>query len=189
MLGKFFGRKGQSVHRMDLSTDAGMLGVWDYASFSIIHDYDSWDAELCEDVDIQRHIKAGEFIPLNLGDGAFGVEIRFGSPDSMSEREKKYLLVPGQPYLLRTKGKVCVSGIEAVSGELRPQAISLDVDPGDYAVLPQLIDWNQEPGAVDENDAPTANALPDIIVYLAPPIDGGVYRTELETFRKEDALR
>ena len=172
-----------------IHTDAGMLGIWDYSAFEHIEDYDSWDEELCEDEDIIRHIKTGEFVPIELGDGVFGIDIRFGPISQMSDREREYLLVPARPYLLKTKGKVCISGIEQVEKDIGDNTLVIDLPEGKYSVYSNLIDWAQEPGALDENGKPSKDALPDLIIYLDPqPIDGK-YREVTETFLKEDAIR
>jgi hypothetical protein len=176
--------------RGDLATDSGMLCLWDAGTFSHIHDYDSWESELCEDADILRHIAAGHFVPLNTGgDGAFAVEVRQTSPDSMNPREREYLLVPSQPYLLRCTGKAFVSGLEHV-GANPGSCLALDLEPADYTVHLKLIDWAEEPGATDAQGNPSANALPDMIVFIERATDNRPnYRKELDTFRREDALR
>jgi hypothetical protein len=171
-------------------TDSGMLCIWDYECFKHIHDYDSWDQELCEDKDISRNISKSNFIPLNLGDGAFEVEVRFDKAKQLTDREKEYLLVPSHPYLLKTKGKVCLSGIEHVSGDITQNVTKFDLKPGEYIVQINLIDWNQEPDAVDPDGSPTDLALPDMIVFISEYDQTEMeFRTEIETFRKEDALR
>jgi len=175
--------------RRTYQTDSGMLCMWDYDSFKHIHDYDSWDEELCEDEDISRNIQKSSFVPLNLGDGVFEVDVRIGA-GNLSEREKEYLLVPSQPYLLTTSGKVCISGLEHVSRDLDDGISVIELSPGQFVVQIYLIDWNQEPGAVDVDGNPTDIALPDMIVYISDTISPNMaFRTEIETFRKEDALR
>jgi hypothetical protein len=191
MFRKLFGKtsKAPTHLRADLATDSGMLCVWDAQPFAGITDYDSWEKELCEDEDILRHIDAGHFVPLNLGDGAFAVELREGSPDSMNEREREYLLVPSQPYLLVSTGRILISGLEQVGADPR-SFLTRDLAPGRYTVHVQLIDWTEEPGSKDSNGSPTPDALPDMIVFIQPAGEGApVYRRDLETFRREDALR
>jgi len=95
-------------------TDSGMLCIWNYESFKYVNDYDSWDKELCEDDDILKNIKNNSFVPLNLGDGAFEVEIRINEA-SFSEREKEYLLVPSQESELLIKMFKKGSGIPSVN--------------------------------------------------------------------------
>ena len=170
-------------------TDSGMLCIWDFEKFKHIHDYDSWDKELCEDNDIIRNIKNNSFVPLNLGDGAFEVEIRINE-ENLNEREKEYLLVPSLPYLLKSSGRICISGLEHVSAELDENIGVLELESGEYILQINLIDWNQEPGAVDESGNPTDIALPDMIVLITKYSNKKIeFRTEVETFRKEDALR
>lgn len=167
-----------------------MLCLWDYHSFAMIKDYDSWEKELCEDADIRRHISAGHFVPLNLlSDGAFSVALRKGSPDTMSKREKEYLLVPSQPYFLKTSGRVLASGLEQVNSD-PDEFLEILLDAGDYVVRPQLIDWAAEPGSKDSQGRPSPSALPDFLVFIEPVVQTAFnYRQEIETFRKEDSLR
>ena len=175
--------------RSDLATDAGMLCVWDFQAFRDISDYDSWDAQLGEDEGILRHISAGNLVPLSLGDGAFAVEVRLGSPESMSAREREYLQVPSRPYFLRTAGRVVISGVEHVGGDPR-SPMDLQLEPGDYTILIGLIDWAEEPGAKDAEGNPSPDALPDMIVFIqATGSNRPEFRQEIETFRREDALR
>ncbi len=166
-----------------------MLCIWNYDSFKHIHDYDTWDKELCEDDDISRNIKNRSFVPLNLGDGAFEVEVRL-CENNLSDREREYLLVPSQPYALNTSGTICVSGLEHVAGDTDENVETVKIKPGAYVIQANLIDWNQEPGAVDSDGNPTNTALPDMIVFITENGNQNIeYRTEVETFRKEDALR
>lgn len=191
MLKKLFHKHKQvEPQRQDLMTDSGMFGVWNYQSFSHIVDYDTWDPELCEDEDILKQISGGKFVPIDLGDGVASVDVRIDSPNTMNSREKEYLLVPSKPYKLRTSGKVCVSGIEYIGKDpSATQTLTFDVEAGEYTVYVNLIDWNQEPEAMDAEGNPTENALPDVIVFITKEKPKEVFRCDLETFRKEDALR
>lgn len=191
MFRKLFGKTPKVTGRLraDLATDSGMLCVWDAQPFAGITDYASWEKELCEDKDILNHLEAGHLVPLNLGDGVFAVELRVGSPESMSEREREYLLVPSQPYLLISTGRILISGLEQVGADPR-SFLALNLAAGRYTVRVQLIDWTEEPGSKDANGSPTPNALPDMVVFVQPAQDDAPdYRRSLETFRKEDALR
>lgn len=173
-----------------LATDAGMLCMWDANSFAGITDYDTWEAQLCEDEDIVRHIEAGKFVPLNMKcDGAFAVDIRQANPETLNERERQYLLVPAHPYLLRTSGKVVISGLEHVSSD-PGSYLELNLPAGDYQVQANMIDWSMDPESTVNNGEPSANALPDMIVFVNPiPENAPEFRKSVETFRKEDALR
>ena len=107
----------------------------------------------------------------------------------MNEREREYLLVPSRPYLLNSTGRILISGLEHVGTDPR-SFLDLELAPGRYTVHVQLIDWTEEPGAKDANGNPTPNALPDMIVFIhSTGQEASDYRQDLETFRKEDALR
>lgn len=166
-------------------TDCGMHCVWDQAAFSAVHDYDSWAKELLEDSDIAKHIAAGHFVPLNIGsDGAMEVEVRIGTPGSpaaLNDRETKYLIVKSQPYCLRTKGPVGVSGLEHVAGSPVAGVGKVSLPPGEYAVTVHLIAWDEEPGMQTDN-GPAKGALPDFVVLVNPSTPGTQYRTQVKTF-------
>lgn len=186
----FKSKKTPTEWKGTFTTDSGMLALWNYDSFKHIHDYDSWDKELCEDPDIIRHIKEKEFVPFNtMADGTFAVTIRLGSREEMNKREKEYLLVPSQLYHIESSGMVCLSGLEHVAGDFSDSILKIELPKGRYTVQVNLIDWNQEPGAVGADGAPSGTALPDMIAYIQEANDSGGGRTEIETFRREDALR
>jgi hypothetical protein len=172
-------------HRGVYMTDAGMHCLWDSTAFEGVTDYDSWARELLEDRDIERHICAGHFVPLNIGsDGAMEVELRVGTKDQPAEltpRDTQYLIVASQPYLFRSSGSVSVSGIERVSGS--PEGGSTAALPkGQYSARVHLIAWDEEPGMQTEN-GPAKGALPDYIVLINPVADGEQFRTAVKTFK------
>lgn len=167
-------------------TDSGMLCLWQAAAFQGVHDYDSWEKELLEDPDIIRHIKQGEFVPINIrSDGVFEVEIRMGAAEALDEREKRHLVVTSMPYLFRSVGELHVSGIEHVTARPGDAVGTLRVAPGDYAATIHLIAWDEEPGAADEQGNPKPDALPDFVVLMQPALEKDRnYRTAVETFER-----
>jgi hypothetical protein len=71
-------------------TDAGMLCVWNPTAFTLIVDYDTWEAQLFEDDDIAGHISSGVFVPINIGsDGAFDFEMRVGDLMDLSSSQQE----------------------------------------------------------------------------------------------------
>jgi hypothetical protein len=170
-----------------LITDAGMFALWDREAFLGAVDYDSWEAELVEDEDIQRHIHAGHLVPIGIhSDGAFGFAARVGSVDAPavpSERERRYLTVSSEPYRVRSPGRLHLSGIEHIHAE--PEAASvmaLDVPAGDWAVTVHLLEWDSEPGMKDAQGRPTPDALPDFLVLLNPATRTEGFRQSVDTF-------
>ncbi|WP_433562885.1 hypothetical protein ACQP1O_36485 [Nocardia sp. CA-151230] len=57
----------------------------------------------------------------------------------------------------------------------------IDVPAGAYAVTVHLLDWEAEPGAMDDQGNATTSALPDFVVLIEPTTEDS-FRTELETF-------
>ena len=171
-------------------TDSGMLALWDYSTYQHIEDYDTWEPEFVEDDDIARNIKNATYVPINIqSDGVFCVEVKFQEAAQLSEREQNYLMVTSQPYLLRTDGKIALSGMETVGKEPTNNIKIFNVEPGEYIVKVHLVSWDNEPGSKGPDGKPTENALPDFIVFILSN-DGIIksYRQEVETFRREDIV-
>jgi hypothetical protein len=145
--------------------------IWNGDAFSNINDYDSWEAELLEDIDIKRHIETGHFVPINIAsDGAFEIEIRLGSSQQkaeLSDRETTYKVVSSEPYQFRSNGTLNVSGIECVSGEKDYSAVgTVSLKEGEYSVTVHLVAWDEEPGMKDSEGRPRPEALPDFVVLV-----------------------
>ena len=156
------------------ATDAGMLCIWDKLAFDGVEDYDSWEAQLCEDEDIRRHIKAGHFVPINTNqgvDGAFAVHLRVADASGSAEltdRERTYLLAESKPYLFVSSGRLWISSLEDVSGMPGPEIGSMEISVGRHAVKVCFLGWDEEPGMQDKKGRPKPGALPDFVVLLNP---------------------
>jgi len=175
--------------KLDLGTDAGMLALWDYDHFSHIDDYDKWEESICEDEDILEHIKNSRFVPINLGDGGFGLDLRINQNTTLTDRENKYLLVSSRAYKLRVENFICVSSLENVGSEVSDTQ-KFKIESGTYTVIAHLIDWTQEDGAFDKDGQPSSNALPDLIIFIHKESElQKSYCLDLETFRKEDVIK
>lgn len=169
-----------------------MFGVWDSRHFSNINDYDAWETELLEDEDIERHIIAGHFVPINIhSDGVFEFEVRVGetgAPGSLSAREKQYLTVSSEAYLFRSTGELNISGIEFVEAAPEGNVGTLQIPSGDYTITVHLIAWDEEPGAKDAQGNPTVEALPDFVILLNRSDKmAQSYRNEINTFAEPSA--
>lgn len=169
------------------ATDSGMTCLWNPAAFEEVVDYDTWETQLLEDKDIRRHMNAGAFVPINIqADGVYEIEVRVGTaaaPAVISDRETKYLTVASEPYLFRSAGTLCVSGIEFVEHEPGDGVGVLALPEGDYAVTVHLVAWDDEPGLKKKDGSPKNEALPDFVALLNPAGSGETkYRTKVETF-------
>ena len=101
-----------------LPTDSGMHAVWDRGHFNGVVDYDTWEAELLHDADIERHIADGHFVPINIhADDAYAIAVRFDSVTlpALSGDEIRRVVVASEPYVFNSKGRIDVSGIEYVA--------------------------------------------------------------------------
>jgi hypothetical protein len=154
-----------------------MFGIWDRHYFESVVDYDTWSNELLDDDDIERHVTGGHFVPItNYSDGAFDFEVRIGdtgNPCELSDREREYLTESSDPYLFRAVGELNISGIEFVSATLDSNVGTLEIDAGTYTVTVHQIAWDEEPGAVDEEGNPSADALPDFLIIVNPSDGNG----------------
>ncbi|MFE2021832.1 hypothetical protein ACFW9O_27695 [Streptomyces sp. NPDC059499] len=172
-----------------VATDAGMLALWNPQRFAGIVDDDTWDLQLGEDEDVERHIRSGALVPVNIrSDGAFGVLVRIGGVGllaQLTERESTHRLVTSDAYLLHSSGQVWLSGIEAVGAEAWPGTVRCDLPVGCYSVVIHLIAWEDEPGTVYEEGVPSEAALPDFVVLINPAVsEQDTFRSAVETFDK-----
>jgi hypothetical protein len=140
------------------------------------------------EIDItRRHVRAGEFVPINVGgDGAFEIAVRGRvGPSAVSEREERYRLVSSEPYLLISHGMLELGGLESVGNYSGAEKIEIPLTAGRYSVIIHLIDWKAEPGAADSTGKPTANALPDFVIVFsdAQSVDAA-YRSKVDTFER-----
>lgn len=152
------------------ATDSGMLCLWDPHAFNGVVDYDTWEPELCEDKDILRHIKSGAFVPVGIHhglDGAFAVHLRVGDEKeiaTLTKREAGHILAESEPYLFRSYGRICLSGLEHVEGHPGRHVGCLPATEGQYSVKVYLIAWDDEPGMKDRQGHPKPGSLPDFVV-------------------------
>jgi hypothetical protein len=95
-----------------LATDAGMHVVWDRAHFGNVRDYASWERELLADEDIERHIRVGDLIPINIqSDGPFRITLRVASltTPTLTVEEARRIVVASEPYRFVGSGHLDVS--------------------------------------------------------------------------------
>ena len=175
------------MYKNDLHTSSGMWGLWNYNTYKHIDDYDKWEPLLCEDEDIVKQIESHNFVPVYIfEDGCRSFTIRVD--EELSEREKRYVCVQSEEYLLKSTGKIVVSGIDEINKELSPNnVIELDMQEGYYSVKIFLLAWDEEPGAYLENGEINPDALSDFVVVVKSNADlKGEYRTKINTFSEDD---
>jgi hypothetical protein len=169
------------------ATDAGMFGIWRTSVFAHVSELDQWEDEVAEDSALARQIADGAFVPLNIGGGgAFQAAVRgVESPGQLSEREREYLLVSSEPYLLISDGELELGGLEGVGNYSGAETVGISLDSGQYAVVVHLLDWQAEPGSRGSGGEPSPNALPDFIVEIfADSRERSGYRAKVETFER-----
>ncbi len=169
-----------------LPTEAGMHALWAPEPFAGVHDHDTWTTELGKNAAIRRHVAAGNLVPINIGSaGAATFIVRVGdrvAPARLSERETRYLLTSSQPYLLATRGRAFLSGIEHIAAETGSRTHAVHMAEGRYAVTVHLIDWKAEPDATHDDGTPADGALPDYVILIDPAEHTTRYRENLTTF-------
>ena len=173
-----------SEYKKELSTMSGMWGIWDYDTYKDIDDYEKWEKLFCEDEDIENQIAAKTFVPLYVhenGIRAFTVKIN----GQLSEREEKYAFMKSDRYLIKTSGKVVISGIENINAQIREDTLPILLTAGIYSVSAYLIAWDNEPGAILENGEVSSDALSDFVVLISSePDENYPYRTSVNTFKE-----
>lgn len=173
------------MERKTLSTNSGMWALWDYLTYNYINDYGDWAEAFEEEEDLVRAIEKKSFVPININsDGAFDFVVKVN--ENLNDREKKYLLVTSKNYVIDSSGKLILSGIEFINGEIKEKNyISIETPKGFHNVRINLIDWKKEPHSLDENNMPTKDSLPDFIIeidIIEPSIINNEFSKSLKTF-------
>ena len=177
----------EDMYKKDLNTASGMWGLWNYDTYKHIDDYDKWEPLFCEDEDIIKQIESQYFVPVYIfEDGCRSFTIRID--EEISEREKAYICVLSEEYLLKSTGKVIVSGIDKIDKDIiSERVIELDLPEGYYSVKIYLIAWDEEPGAYLENGEISPDALSDFVVIIKSNANlERAYRTKINTFSEDD---
>lgn len=175
------------MYKQDLYTASGMWGLWNYDTYKHIDDYNKWDSLFCEDEDIVKQIESHYFVPVNIfEDGCRSFTVRID--EEISEREKQYICVQSEEYLLKSTGKVIVSGIDKIDQNIRTDRVmELDLPEGYYSVKIYLIAWDEEPGAYLDNSEISPDALSDFVIVIKSGVDSERgYRTKINTFSEDD---
>lgn len=170
-----------------VATNAGLFGIWRASAFDHVNELDEWEGEVSEDSALERQISVGAFVPINIGgNGAFQIAMRgVESPGRLSERERSYLLISSEPYLLISGGMLELGGLESVGNYAGGEKVEIPLDSGRYSVVVHLVDWQAEPGGRGPDGNPSAGALPDFIVEIFADVhDEPKYRTKVETFER-----
>ena len=175
------------MYKKDLHTASGMWGLWNYNTYKHIDDYDKWETLFCENEDIVKQIESHNFVPVYIfEDGCRSFTIRVD--EELSEREKRYVCVQSEKYLLKSTGKVVVSGIDEINQKLSSNnVIEMDLREGYYSVKVYLLAWDEEPGAYLENGEISSDALSDFVVVIKSNANlEREYRTRINTFSEDD---
>ena len=163
-------------------TDAGMFALWQPEAFASVSEIDEWEDHVADEGALAGHVAAGTLVPVNIGvDGAFGFTVRIGRGTLLTEREARFVAVTSAAYRLVASGPVVLSGLEGI-GSPPGKGVQVQTTAGEWSVVVQFIDWEGEPGMVDEDGDPHEGALSDFVLEVRPAAAGETYRLELETF-------
>lgn len=175
------------MYKNDLTTMSGMWAVWDYETYKNVYDYDEWEKLFCEDEDIKKQIEKKTFVPIYIfEDGCCGFNVKID--EELNEREKKYICVKSEQYLLKSSGKIVVSGIENIGKDVKPtESIIINLAEGNYTVQIYMLSWDEEPGSYLSNGEVSPNALPDFVVLIKSNAKMNcTYRERINTFSEDD---
>jgi hypothetical protein len=167
--------------RADLATDAGMHLLWGREHFPQVVDYDTWEPELLEDEDIERHIAAGHVVPINIhADGMYAFTLRLDGDARLTPDEQKHVRRTSHPNRFVSLGHVDLSGIEAVEASVATDGsvASAPLPPGEYSVPVFQMDYGKVRRRTDQH--------PDFIVLVEPAVPGTSYRLAVDTFDEVD---
>jgi hypothetical protein len=123
--------------RLQATTDAGIVLLFDPAHFSSIVDQESWEAALRADEDIAARIAKGHLVPLSTGaDGRYAVDVVVGdAPYPKDPEDAKGIIDTSAPYLFVVARTAMLGGLEHVhSVPDAKSASAIELEPGRYAV-------------------------------------------------------
>jgi hypothetical protein len=157
-----------------------MHALWGRDHFSHVVDYDTWELELLEDNDIERHIAAGRLVPINIhSDGAFAFTVGTdpAAMPSLTPDELGRVVAQSGPYRFVSTGIVDLSGIEYIAGAPPQDGLvaSASLDAGEWESRVFLMDYDDVVETSDEH--------PDFIIVIGPPT-GSDWRSRAETFER-----
>jgi hypothetical protein len=180
-----------SGYSFDSTSSTGMFALWQPENFRTIdrQDMSTWENELIEDLDIERHIGVGAFVPITLSfDGSFNFSFSFGE---LTARELRYAKLISDKYSLMSHGEVMLSGLEDISGEIYSSVTRLILEGGMYQVRVYLIAWYLESGYTQDGAESLPGVLPDFIVQIqkSDSDDQDSFRTSAETFDQDELVR
>ena len=164
--------------RAVIPTDSGMHVLWDRAHFAGVVDYGTWEQQLLDNVDIERHIASGHLVPINIhSDGAFAFTVRIDPSETpeLSPDERDRVVVQSDGYRFVSRGSADLSGLEYVVGDVAAdgRVASVRLSPGEYEVRSHLMDY--------DDVATKTDVHPDFIIAVGPP-SGVEYRLSVDTF-------
>jgi hypothetical protein len=160
-----------------------MCAIWQPETFEFA-EFEDWEDWATENEEIVNSIRAGSFVPINVGgDGVFQVIVRWNNGAQLTEAERRCLVASSAPYLFISKGSFALGGLEDVGDAEFASTNQVMVDVGRYTVRIHLIDWKLDPESVAPSGKPTPTALPDFVVLLSED-EGGPYRTEIQSFER-----
>ncbi|OEV26497.1 hypothetical protein AN219_25300 [Streptomyces nanshensis] len=138
-----------------------------------------------EDARFLPYIEAGAFVPVNIGsDGAYQLALRGRTErGGLTGREREYVFVSSDSYLLVSHGTVCTGGIEEVDAS-SAGCNTVPLNSGKYCAVVHLIDWEAEPGSTTADGSPAGHALPDFVVEISEAREDARYRAGVTTFER-----
>ena len=165
----------------DLATDAGMHLLWGREHFPGVVDHDTWESELLDDEDIERHIAAGHVVPIYIhADGVYAFTLRLESDARLTPDEQKHVRRASGPYRFVSLGHADLSGLEAIEASVATDGsvVSAPLAPAEYSVQVLQMDYGKVRNRTDEH--------PDFIVLVEPATPGTSYRLSVETFDDDE---
>ena len=166
-----------------LSTGCGMWALWDYEEYKNITSYEEWENLFLSDNDIIKQISNSKFVPIYIHtDGIFQFRVKIN--EQLSEREQKYVIATSEEYLIKTEGRLYLSGIEYIGNEVKEdEGIRLNLKSDSYSVKIHIIEWDKEPGMRLEDGSASIEALPDFTILINKENKANKkYRQKLDTF-------
>jgi hypothetical protein len=169
-----------------VGTVAGMHVLWTPMPARPWRDLANWQRDPAARSELRWMLRHGVIAPIAVQlNGAFAFAVRVGTEDEpaqLTEREDDCRALISAPYLIRTAGRLFLSGVEQLHTMAPTQSLRLDVPAGDYAATVHLIDVDLDPDSRAADGNWRADALPDFVLTLQPVTSAINFRHELATF-------
>ena len=170
-----------------LDTRSDMWCVWNPEIGKGINSYDEWEDKFYEDINLIEFIKKQLFVPININrSGSFEFSVRINDSNNLTPREKNCFIISSNNYLIKSDGKLYISGIEYIEETVNDiHVLEIKSNTGIYNIRIDLIDWKKETENINLDGTSKENALSDFLIHINLSNENNDGCSSLNTFNKK----